>query len=166
MALSVLIRHAHESDAEAINAIYNPYVLSSTCTFQMTVSTLEERQAWLRRHGTKHPVLVAMDGERMVAWGALTPYHPREAFAATVENSVYVHHDFHRQGLGQRLLIALIDHARHLGHHSIVALICSEQEASLALHHRYGFTDAGCLRAVGRKFDRWLDLSILQLSVT
>ncbi len=156
------LRPATLADADGINAVYNPYVLASTCTFQITPTTRDERVRWLERHGQRHPVIVAEEAGRIVAWSSLTPYHPREAFAATVEDSIYLAPEVQGRGLGRRMLVDLLDRARTMGHRTVVALIAGDQPASLALHRKCGFTDAGLLRHVGRKFDRWLDLAILQ----
>ena len=157
------IRPARESDLAAINAIYNHYVQHSTCTYQMTPETAEARLAWFRGRGEAHPVTVAeLDGE-VVGWASLNRYHPREAYARTVENSVYVRHDRHRRGVGRALLADLIERARQLGHHTILAGVSAEQAASIALHEAFGFQKAAHLRELGWKQDAWLDVVFLQL---
>ena len=93
------IRPATESDLVAINDIYNHYVLHSTCTYQEEPEPLAARQQWFRSHGGKHPVIVAEAGGRVVGWGSLSTYHSRCAYRHTVENSVYVHHQFHGRGV-------------------------------------------------------------------
>src|SRR5271154_829242 len=103
------IRVARESDLVAINDIYNHYVLHSTCTYQEEPELLEGRRQWFNRHGDKHPVIVAeaADGQ-VVGWGSLSAYHERSAYRHTVENSIYVHHQYHRRGIGSLLLQELI----------------------------------------------------------
>jgi len=160
------IRPATPADLPAINAIYNHYVLTSTATYQTVPSTEAQRRDWFAGHGARHPVFVAQlgaDDASIVGWSSLSPFHARAAFDRTVENSVYVHPDHLRQGHGQKLLGHLIDMARGLDHHAIVALIDSEQGPSLALHGRHGFGQVGRLPQVGRKFGRWLDLVYMQL---
>lgn len=157
------IRLARESDLAAINAIYNHYVLHSTCTYQVTPETDEARLAWFRSHGEKHPVTVAeIDGE-VVGWGSLNRYHPREAYARTVENSLYIRHDRQRRGIGRALLADQIERARALGHHTILALISAEQTASVALHEAFSFQKAAHLRELGWKEGQWLDVVFMQL---
>ena len=144
MAVSALsIRLATPTDLPAINDIYNHYVFSSTATYQTEPETIEARIAWFARHGPAHPVTVAELDNRVIGWGSLSPFHPRAAYARTVENSVYVHHQYQRQGIGRALLADLIDRARALQHHVIIALIDGEQAASIKLHTAYGFTAAG-----------------------
>jgi phosphinothricin acetyltransferase len=157
-----LIRDARASDLDAINAIYNHFVLHSACTYQEEPSTAQERAAWFAAHDLQYPVTVAeLDGV-VIGWGSLTRFHPRSAYRKTVENSVYVRHDLHRRGVGAALLADLCRRAQSIGHHSIIALIDSGQHGSLALHERHGFVRVGQLREVGIKFGRWGDVVYLQ----
>lgn len=157
------IRLARHDDLPAINDIYNHFVEHSTCTYQETPEPMAARRAWFDAHGPGHPVTVAEIDEQVVGWGSLSPYHARSAYRFTVENSVYVHHAYHRRGIGNALLADLIVRARALGHRSIIAGIDASQHASLAIHARHGFEKAGHLRQVGYKFNSWLDVVYLQL---
>ena len=159
----IQIRLAGRADLSAINTIYNYYVLHSTCTYQTELSTDGERTAWFDVHGPRHPVTVAEKDGEVVGWGSLSRFHARAAYGNTVENSVYVRHDLHGQGIGSVLLRDLIARAKTIGHHSIVALISADQAASLALHVKVGFVEVGHLREVGYKFGRWLDVIYMQL---
>ena len=159
----VLIRPAVTTDLKAINEIYNYYVLHSTCTYQEEPETLAGRRAWFAHHGPKHPVVVAEVTRKIVGWGSLSPYHQRSAYRRTVENSVYVHQNHHRKGIGSLILKELVARARKVGHHVIVAGIDADQIASVALHKRFGFRKVGQLEQVGFKFRRWLDVLYLQL---
>jgi L-amino acid N-acyltransferase len=163
MQADVTIRLALSPDLTAINDIYNHYVLHSTCTYQEEPEPLAGRQHWFHHHGEKHPVIVAVQNEVVVGWGSLSAYHARSAYARTVENSVYVHHQHHRQGIGSLLLQDLIRRARELGHHAIIGGIDAEQAASVALHAKFGFEKVGHLKAVGFKFGRWLDVIYMEL---
>ncbi|AUX45407.1 acetyltransferase [Sorangium cellulosum] len=159
----VHIRLATEADLPAIDEIYALYVERSTCTFATTVPTPAERRAWLLAHGPAHPVTVAVERDgTVVGWGSLSTWNPREAYARSVEDSVYVREGHHRRGLGRRLLADLVSRAIVLGHRTIVAQIAGDQAPSLALHRALGFEDAGRLRDVGYKFDRWLDVVLMQ----
>ncbi|WP_437903033.1 N-acetyltransferase family protein [Sorangium sp. So ce327] len=162
----VLIRLATEADLSAIEEIYAFYVERSTCTFATTVPTPAERRAWLAAHGPLHPATVAVEGDgTVVGWGSLSLWNPREAYARSVENSVYVRDGLHRRGLGRRLLADLVSRAISLGHRTIIAQIAGDQAASVALHRALGFEDAGLLRDVGHKFDRWLDVILMQRAI-
>lgn len=159
------IRPATEADLFAINDIYNHYVLHSTCTYQEEPETLDDRRLWFRRHGEKHPVIVAEMAGHVVGWGSLSAYHPRSAYRHTVENSVYVHHQHHRKGIGSLLLQELIFKARGLDHRVIIAGIDAEQTASVALHTKLRFEKVGHFQQVGFKFGRWLDVIYMELKL-
>ncbi len=160
--LQTCLRPATRFDLPAISAIYDYYVEHSTCTFALQPKTSAEHAAWLARHSGPYKVIVATRAGYVVGWGALSPFHSREGFARTVENSIYVRSDFHRSGLGTALLGQLIFAAEQAGHHAIVAAISADQEASLALHRACGFVERGRLPEVGWKFGRWLDVVYMQ----
>lgn len=157
------IRLASESDLVTINEIYNHYVLHSTCTYQEEPESIEGRRNWFERHGETHPIIVAEAEKQVIGWGSLSAYHARSAYRRTVENSVYVHHKFHRRGIGSTLLNELIIRARNLQHHVIIAAIDAEQPASVALHHKAGFQKVGHMKHLGFKFNRWLDVIYMEL---
>ena len=157
-----LVRPATASDLPAINALYNHYVLHSTCTYQETPETEEGRKHWFAAHDAAHPVIVVELNNQIAGWGSLSPYHLRSAFRFTVEDSVYVLPQYQRRGLGAALLQNLLSQAADAGHHTVIAAIDSEQAASITLHTRFGFEKATLLKQVGFKFGRWLDVLYMQ----
>jgi phosphinothricin acetyltransferase len=163
VAEAFTLRPATLADCPAINDIYNHYVLHDTCTYQTEVDTLSEREAWLGRHGESHPVLVAERAGEVLAWGSLSPFHPRIGYRFSVEDSIYVRANEQRQGLGRALLSELIAAASRHGYHTVIALISAEKSGSIALHEQFGFTRAALLREAGYKFETWLDVAYLQL---
>lgn len=161
---SVKIRDAHAGDLAEISQIYNYFVSRSTATFAMQEETLAERQQWFEQHQKAGlPVLVATgeDG-RILAWASLSFYHERCGYRQTVEPSLYVHHEFHSKGLGRKMTTDLMNRAEEGDFHCMVALVCSENETSIKVLRSFGFEEKGVLRQVGRKFDRWLDVTMLQ----
>jgi L-amino acid N-acyltransferase len=109
------------------------------------------------------PVLVAEHNGRVVGWGALGSFRAAYTAAGVLEDSIYVHHDFHRQGIGGRLLQVLIDSARRSDLRSILANISADQTLSIRLHEKFGFQKVAHLRDVGQKFNRRFDGVYLQL---
>jgi phosphinothricin acetyltransferase len=160
---SILIRPAVAADLGVINEIYNYYVVHSTCVWTTTPWTDAQRRHWFDEHGAAMPVLVAERDGRIIGWAALSSFRPAYTANGTLEDSVYVHHAFHRQGIGNRLLTELIRVARERGLCSILANISADQTPSIRLHEKLGFVKAAHLRRVGRKFGKWLDAVYLQL---
>jgi phosphinothricin acetyltransferase len=163
MPAQATLRAAVESDLAAINDIYNHYVLHSTCTYQEEPEPMESRRQWFKHHDEKHPVIVAEMNGQIAGWASLSAYHARSAYRHTVENSVYIHHQHHRCGLGSLLLQELIARARSLGHRAIIAGIDADQAASVALHTKFHFEEVGRFKQVGLKFGRWLDVIYMEL---
>lgn len=164
--MPVTVRAARRADAPALLEIYNWAVHNSTATMDTTDRAPEGQAEWLETHdGNPYPAIVAVDlGDgRVVGYASLSRYNPKPGYRTTAENSIYVHPERHGQGIGAILLEALLNEARERGFVSIVALITADNIASLRLHRRFGFTEIGTLRRVGRKFDRWIDVSFLQI---
>jgi phosphinothricin acetyltransferase len=157
------IRLATVEDAEAVRAIYNVEVTTSTVTFDLVPRSLEEQQAWLGARDGAHAVLVATEAREIVGFASLSPYRDRPAYSTSVEDSVYVARDWQGKGVGTRLLADLVDVARAHGFHAMMARIVGGHDASIALHRGAGFELVGIEREVGRKFNRWLDVALMQL---
>jgi phosphinothricin acetyltransferase len=157
-----VIRPATPADNEAIAAIWNREVLLTAATSDTEPRDAAAQGAWLAAHGPRHPVIVAVDGDEVVAFGALSPYRPKPAYARTAENSVYVKEGWRGKRLGGLVLDRLLELAREHGHHSVIARITAVNEASLALHERRGFVRVGHERQVAFKHGMWLDVVTLQ----
>ena len=164
-ALSQLtIRAATVADAGEIVEIYNREVTGSTSTFDIVPRSLDDQKRWLLERSGAFAAIVAVDGSsgRIVGFASLSPYKERAAYRTTVENSVYVHRDFARRGIGAMLLNELIVIARTSGFHALIARIEASGEGSRALHAACGFELVGIEREVGRKFNRWLSVALMQ----
>jgi phosphinothricin acetyltransferase len=156
------VRLAQLDDAEAIRTIYNVEVLESTVTFDLVPRSLNEQREWLGAHAGAHPSIVAVEGRVVMGFGSLSPYRDRPAYSTTVEDSVYVDRDHRGEGIGKALLGELVALAITHGFHSVIGRIVGGHEASIALHRKCGFEQAGVERQVGRKFGRWLDVVLMQ----
>jgi L-amino acid N-acyltransferase len=156
------IRPAKASDVDAICEIYNEAIRTTTATFDTAPRSLERQRQWFESHGPRFPILVAAKNGVVVGWACLTRWSERPAYDITAETSFYVHSEHRGQGIGRRLKQALIDEARRLGFHSLIARVAEGSEASLHLNLSMGFERVGVLRQVGRKFDRLLDVVLLQ----
>ncbi len=163
MIAEITIRPARPADLADINAIYNYYIAHSTCVWETQPCSEAERKAWYEEHGQTMPVLVAESKGRIVGWAALGSFRPAYTAAGMLEDSVYVHHDFHRRKIGSRLLAALIEAARRMSLRSILANISADQTPSIRLHQKFGFQKVAHLRDVGQKFNQRFDAVYLQL---
>jgi len=160
---AVSLRAALPDDAEAIAAIYNHEVEHSTATFDLVPRSVETQRQWIADRTGAFSAIVAVDASHgVVGFAALSTYRDRAGYRTTVENSVYVHRDYQRRGVGKLLLSALLDVARDSGFHTVIARIDSQSSGSLALHESLGFVVVGVERQIGRKFGRWLDSLIVQ----
>jgi len=156
------LRLATLDDAEAIRDIYNLEVTTSTVTFDLVPRTSDEQRAWQAERSGARAVIVAVDDGAVRGFGSLSPWRDRPAYATSVEDSVYVHRDHHAQGIGRALLTELVDTATAHGFHACMARIVGGHEASMALHAACGFEVVGTEREVGRKFNRWLDVVLME----
>ena len=163
MTDNIIIRPATPADITDINVIFNYYVAHSTCVWTTKPCSEVERKAWYEEHGESKPILIAVYGGSVVGWGALSSFRNAYTTAGTLEDSIYVHHDFLRQGIGSRLLAELIDATRRRGLRSILANISADQKPSIRLHKKFGFKKVAHLRQVGQKFNQWFDAIYLQL---
>ena len=157
------LRLAAVSDAEAIRTIYNLEVTSATSTFDLVPRSRADQEAWLEARSGAFSAVVAVDADDVVGFASLSPYKERAAYRTTVEDSVYVRRDRSGQGIGRLLLDHIVDVARTSGFHAVMARIEAGGAASRALHAACGFELVGIERQVGRKFNRWLDVAVMQL---
>ena len=157
------IRSATLLDAEAIRQIYNEEVENSTATMDLVPRTLDEQRQWQIERSGAFTTLVAVDRSGLVlGFAALSPYKERAAYRPTVEDSVYVHSSHVGRGVGKALLTAVVEAAAESGFHSVIARISSSGEASQALHRACGFREIGREIEVARKFNRWIDVIVMQ----
>jgi phosphinothricin acetyltransferase len=156
------IRDATAADLDAINAIFNHYVLNSTCTFAEDPLTAEQRREWWREHAGRFPVLALHEDLDLLGWACLSPFRPLSAYRNTAEDSVYLRPDVRGRGYGKTLLVALLERGRAAGFHTVIAAIVADQPVSLRLHAGLGFTEVARLREVGFKFGRRLDVIYMQ----
>lgn len=153
---------AGPDDAEAIRAIYNVYVTTSTVTFDLVPRTLADQHAWLAARTGAHTALVAVEDDVVVGFGSLSPYKERPAYSTSVEDSVYVDVTQQGKGVGRLLLGSLLEAAQASGFHAVFARIVGGHEASIGLHAGFGFEVVGTEREVGRKFGKWLDVVLME----
>jgi phosphinothricin acetyltransferase len=162
----VQIRDASAADLPGIVAIYNEVIATSTAIYSYEPVTLADRQEWWRvRTAQGYPVLVAADSAAVLGFATFGDFRAWPGYRFTVEHSVHVRADCRGQGVGTRLVKALLPRAAACNKHIMIAGVDAANAASIRFHERLGFTQVGHLREVGYKFDRWLDLVFLQRHV-
>jgi phosphinothricin acetyltransferase len=154
---------------DEITSIFAHHVLHGNGSFHITPLDKEAMaQKWGLLHERQHPFLVGWDHERqrVVGFCYASDFRPKEAFQWTLEDSIYVHPEHQRQGVGKALLHALIEDCQRLGFKQLVAVIGDAQnQGSIGLHTALGFEHRGTLKKVGHKHDSWLDLVLMQLQL-
>ncbi|MGH8849839.1 MAG: GNAT family N-acetyltransferase [Casimicrobiaceae bacterium] len=165
--MAVSVRAATADDLPAITAIYAHHVELGTGSFELAAPGGEEMgRRWREVVELGLPYLVATlsaDAGTVAGFAYASPYRARPAYRYTVEDSVYVAPSWAGRGAGRALLATLIAACEPLGYRQMVAVIGgADNAASIGLHAALGFERAGCLTAVGRKFDRWVDTVLMQ----
>jgi L-amino acid N-acyltransferase len=162
----IIVRHATENDLPAILTIYNDVILYTTAVYDYHPHTIEMRKAWLdTKKEQGFPVFVAEENGKVLGLSSIGPFRAWAAYKFSVENSIYVAAKARGKGIGKLLMPPVIEAARQLGMHTILAGIDAGNDASIQLHRHFGFEEVAHFKEVGYKFDRWLDLKFLQLIV-
>lgn len=160
------VRPATEADLPVITRLFNALIpVDATAWREHLADAPEMAGWWAQQVAAGHPVLVAVVDERVVGYATWTTFRGGDrlpGYRATVEHTIHVAADAHGRGVGRALLEALVTEARERGLHVLVGAIDSGNTGSLAFHHALGFTEVGRMPEVGRKFDRWLDLVLVQ----
>lgn len=144
---------AVQSDLPAIVDIYNSTIASRQVTADLEPVTVVSRQAWFDSHQRPdRPLWVLRDtftvGEPIAGWMSFSDFHPRAAYAGTVEVSIYLHETYRGQRLGTLLLHAAVEQARKIGAHTLIGLVFGHNGPSLTLFERFGFSRWGTLPCV------------------
>jgi L-amino acid N-acyltransferase len=168
----MVIRPASESDLPEILTIYNDIIANSTAVYRDQPVTLEDRLAWFRsRTKLSYPILVASDEvasdnstspTNIVGFSTFGDFRSGSGYRFSAEHTVHVHPGYRGRGVGSKLLLALLPHAQRLGKHTLIGGVDADNTASIRFHERLGFERVAHLRQVGFKFNRWLDLILLQ----
>ncbi|MGZ4120922.1 MAG: N-acetyltransferase family protein [Actinomycetota bacterium] len=156
----VIVRPAVADDIPRLTEIYNHYVESSQATFDVEPVTIEQRREWFSHYSSTgpHRLLVAVDVV-VVGFASSSPFRARAAYATSIETSVYVDVERARAGIGSALYEQLFEDLVGEEIHRAYAGIALPNDASIALHERFGFELVGVYTEVGRKFGRYWDVA-------
>lgn len=165
MKRKFILREARAADAASMLGIYNDVVATSTAIYCDDLADLDYMQDWLlARSAAGYPVFVASDSNgQVMGYSSYGQFRARPGYRFTVEHSVHVCARARGQGVGGSLMAPLISRAREDGYHVMIGAVDAGNEGSLRFHDRLGFTRAGAIEQVGRKFDRWLDVVFVTL---
>ncbi|KQT11520.1 GNAT family N-acetyltransferase [Ramlibacter sp. Leaf400] len=162
-----LIRPSTEADLPAITAIYSHHVQHGTGTFETTPPTeldMAGRRADVLGKGL--PWLVAEQDGRVLGYAYCQWFKPRPAYRYSAEDSIYLHPDAAGKGLGKQLLAALMAQAESVGVRKLIAVIGDSSNAgSVGVHRALGFTPVGTIANCGWKFERWLDIVLMEKAI-
>ena len=160
----VMLRDAVETDLPAILEIYNDIILTTTSIYSEEPHTLQMRLDWFNeRKQAGFPIIVAEQNGVLVGFATYGKFRVWPCYRFTVEHSVYIHKNNRGQGISKILLQEIISIAKTAGMHALIAGIDSENDISLQLHLKFGFTQVAHFKQVGFKFNRWLDLIFLEM---
>ena len=154
------IRPATNEDVAAIVGIYNWAVNQTFATIDSEPLSAEEAADWWETHARRSRLIVATDDTGVLGWARLFPWKQRGI--DVVEDLVYVDPVHHGRGIGRALLGELIKQAQGLGYRTIVATVATDNRSGLQLHEKLGFESVGTIRNAANKFDRWMDITLMQ----
>jgi phosphinothricin acetyltransferase len=165
---AVTVRAAKVGDVETINEIHGHYALTTAISFDVEPWTNESRLAWLDIHPPDgpHRAVVAVEGDAVIGWASSSPFASKVCYATSVECSVFVRDGHGGRGIGTALYDALFASIAGEDVHRMYAGVTLPNDASLALHERFGFEVVGTYSEVGRKFGRYHDVVWLERALT
>lgn len=162
--MKVEIRPGRAADTPPLTAIYNHYVENTAITFDTRAFSVEERKPWFEQFAEDGPyrILVAEQGGELLGWACSLRFRTKAAYETSVETSIYCAPRAVGRGVGAKLYAALLDALAATDLHRAYAGVTLPNDASLALHRRFGFTPVGVYSEVGFKFDRYWDVAWYQ----
>lgn len=164
--MTLRVRAAATGDARAIAEIYRPIVESTTISFEEVAPDEPEMARRISETASAYPWLVAESNDTVLGYAYAGRHRERSAYRYSVDVSVYLAEEARGRGIGSALYAELFEELNRRGFHRAFAGIALPNDASIALHRRFGFELVGVYSEVGRKFDRWLDVAWWQRAVT
>ncbi len=163
MDSDIQVRPAAATDADPIAAIYNHYITQTAVTFEeepIPAADIARRIAEVQ--AASLPWLVAERNEAIAGWAYATKWRPRRAYRFSAEVTVYVAPEQGGRGIGSLLYARLLPELRERGVHAAMGGIALPNDASIALHEKFGFRKVAHFEQAGFKFDRWIDVGYWQ----
>lgn len=159
-----MIRRAEIKDIPVLMEIYNDAILHTTATFDTETKDYENRLAWFHEHTGRYVIYVYEEAGAVMGYASLSRYRDRKAFDPAVEISIYIHGEYRGRGIGRKLMEQTLNYAKEceeIG--TVISLITGENEVSIHLHEKFGFSYCGQIRNAGVKFGKSLNLNAYQI---
>lgn len=161
--MSVTIRAAAAADAPAIAAIWNPVIRDTLVTFNAVEKTPADIEILIAARAAEGRAFLVAEGPNgLVGFATYFQFRGGIGYAHTMEHTIILSPGAQGTGLGRRMMALLEDHARGQGAHSLIAGVVADNAAGRAFHAALGYAETAILPEVGRKYDRWLDLVLMQ----
>ncbi|RXJ74647.1 GNAT family N-acetyltransferase [Veronia nyctiphanis] len=154
-----------KENVSTITEIFNHYILNSNARFETEPFTIENRMHWYSQFSvhTPHVLLVAKEDDKILGFCCSQPYRPSGAFVDTVEVTIYLAPDATTKGIGTALYRSLFAHLKTQNVHSVLSGVAMPNDASLALHKKFGFREVGTFSQYAKKHDEYISSTWLQL---
>jgi L-amino acid N-acyltransferase YncA len=162
-ANNFFIRIASLSDIEQIAEIYNQGIQDRIATLESTAKSVGEMIDWLNNRSPRHKVLVIIDENDVVkGWASLNVFNVRECYQGVADISIYIRRENRGQGLGKKLLLALVEMAKQIGFHKMVLTTLASNNTGHKLYQSVGFTKVGTYVKQGMLDGKWVDVHVME----
>lgn len=162
--MEIKIRPATVADLPKILEIVNHAILNTTAIYDYDSRNLEQQRTWFdEKQSSQFPIIVAEYNKEVMGFGTFGPFRIKIGYRFTVEHSVYVSEKYVGKGIGKLILQRLIELAKENKFHTMIGVIDASNSGSIEFHKKFGFIETGLLKEVGYKFDKWLDVCLMQL---
>jgi phosphinothricin acetyltransferase len=158
----IIIRNAKFEDLKEITYIYNNAILKTTATFDVKPKTISEQILWFKEHNSNYPIIVAEKEEEIAGWASLSLWSDRCAYSKTAEISIYIKEKYRGKGIGKKIIYDILTKGKEAGLHTIIARISGNNKASNQIFEKSGFKHIGTMREVGKKFNKLIDVHLMQ----
>lgn len=161
--MAILVRQYQETDLSKIIAIINHHILHSNSIYDYDERDIEtQREIFKIKKRNGYPIFVALIDRDVIGFGTYDIFRPKKGYQYTVEHSIYLDVCHKNKGAGTLLMNALLEFAKINNIHSMIGVIDSKNEASIAFHEKFGFKKVGIIKESAYKFDTWLDSVFMQ----
>jgi L-amino acid N-acyltransferase YncA len=163
-----MVRKVRTEDAGQISEIYNYYIENTTVTFEEIALSETEMQERIEKISSKYPFLVWEENSQVIGYAYATEWKVRAAYRNSVEVTIYLKKGNSGKGIGKQLydeLFRQIKENKDLNIHAIIGGIALPNEASVALHEKFGFQKVAHFKEVGYKFQQWIDVGYWELLI-